>query len=308
MPFFLAVLAMVGEVSALEFSRMQMKEYDNYTKLTCSYQMPKIDYAAPLYFDFVMRTNAGPSGTDTFQFSVPNEANRYVEFGPNGTKIILRKTTKGIWKIALVRNFDSPEGQVTCDGNIWESQDTSLASLSDFKKLVGYFDRETFHYETERTEYGEYGYCRINGVDCYVSAEFTYTYRHDQPLRTLWSPDNDYCDREWGCGDAVATEGIENLVALRAKVEVDDIGVFEFTLEDATLFRTWEVLDYAEPEDANDYADKEIKAIDSATGYSMRIDNCDADFTSCIQVDLSDDDYVSVGTRLTGRGPNGRVP
>ena len=200
------------------------------------------------------------------------EENRYVEFGPNGTKVILRKTTKGIWKIALVRNFDRPEGQVTCDGFIRESWDADSALLSDFKRLVGDFDRESYQYETTRNEYGEgEEYCVIDGAYCpgMVYAEFTYTYRHEVPLRTVpGNGDSPYdCSSHWGCGEPVEVEGVQNLVTLEATIVVEDVGEFEFTLDHATEFSSWELLDWDDIDpDASDYADKTIRAIDAETG------------------------------------------
>lgn len=304
---FVVALAISGHATALDLSQMQMKKYDDRTKVTCSYRMPEIEHAAPLFFDFEMRATADSSAPAFFNFVVAPEENRYVEFAPNGTKIILRKTTKGIWKIAMVRNFEAPDGHVVCTGRIRVGERYWSEELSDFKRLDGYFDEQKFYFETTRTEYGESGYCWINGVDCFDNyAEFTYTYRHEEPLRTLPGRDWDDCysECEWGYGDSVYTEGVQNLVALEAKITVEGVGVFEFTVDEATEFNTWEVLDYSEPRDATDYADKVIRAVDSENGYWMTIDSCDPDFTSCITVDLDGGDYVSIGTRLKYRDTN----
>ena len=301
--FLLAALAMAGNASALEFSQMQMKKYDNYTKVTCSYRMPKIESSESLYFEFAMSNVAGPSGTDSFQFTVRPEENRYVEFGPNGTKVILRKTTKGIWKIALVRQFYESEGKVVCGGAIREYGDVSLPTLSNFRRLDGYFDSDGLYYETTWTLRDE-GYaaecwsneCRDEYADFYMTFTVSYTYRHDLALGV-------YCGiyGEPGCVDYVVKAGREDLTDFSASVELEasyydgrpsgSLATAEFSIDDVTEFDSvFEVLSYVDPGDNTSFHWLVLRATDRSTGYSMFWDGgqCDGNHGECLEVDFGE--------------------
>lgn len=293
----IAILTMAGNASALELSQMQIKKYDTYTKVTCSYRMPKIEYAAPLYFTFEMRTNAGSSGTDVFEFTVSPEENRYVEFGPNGTKVILRKTTKGVWKIALVRNFESPEGQVTCDGAIRESWRADASTLSDFKRQVGYFDRETYQYETTWEDYTDdvriecvVGFPGCDGGRAEGTFEYGYSYRHSEPIRVLdFGPDWDECNYmwgNWGCGPAVEA-GLLDLTAFQATLRIWRGPEITFTADEVKTFTSREVLAFEDTTDAWTFKDMEMTAIDVETGTVIYVFPGDTEWYE-VYIDFSD--------------------
>ena len=139
------------------------------------------------FFDYLMSAepvNGGQNGdsfwTDKFRFFVPYAINRWVEFGPNGTKFVLSKTKKGIWKISLVREFDVAESKVTCDGAIREADDSSLPDLSDSLRLSGYlhntefatleFEDAAWPFGQLGSEYYEDGF-RVTVVNCHVDIE-----------------------------------------------------------------------------------------------------------------------------------------
>lgn len=151
--FFVAVaIFLCATASADTQSKMIMKKDGDVTKVTCTYWMPEIQHDGELFFEFIMNGwydgGARPFesyGGDSFQFFLSSETNRYVEFGVHGTKFILRKTTKGTWKIAMVRNFNIPQvnqpvhyqGVAHCGGFIRPAR--TEPPLTDFSVINGQF-------------------------------------------------------------------------------------------------------------------------------------------------------------------------